>query len=294
MTEFSVNGIFPAGNDSYYNTLREIGLSSGLTIMSIFTGNKVPKGTKDTPHPFGFETSKEMMRFVPHKTNLLNIAQNYLGIMEVTPDELAKMSPSEKRKTQALIIGDKGKVDEAWCAHTVSFLSKKAGMNVGPYKKAVSAYIHWAKENKSWRPIETKQMTGNNIGAERKSRAIQIQKQLKNMKEADFIVWKSQFSVKTNKGIKNVQASHIGIIESVDTKKGTVTVIEGNANISKSSNGTERYVVENDLQGVYGNQSVGEFQEVNRTDGLIRKTYTVDELAKFGYSGFIDNSKIAK
>ena len=70
MTEFSVNGIFPAGNDSYYNTLREIGLSSGLTIMSIFTGNKVPKGTKDTPHPFGFETSKEMMRFVEYYAKL--------------------------------------------------------------------------------------------------------------------------------------------------------------------------------------------------------------------------------
>ena len=56
----------------------------------------------------------------------------------------------------------------------------------------------------------------------------------------------------------------------------------------------DRTVVKTKAEGVIGNQEVGEFKEINRRDGLIRKVYTIDELAKFGYSGFIDNSAIIK
>ena len=114
------------------------------------------------------------------------------------------------------------------------------------------------------------------------------------MKDGRFIVWKSDYSVKTDKGVKDVSSSHIGIIESIDVNNGEVTVIEGNANYSKTSPNIERFIVENKADSINGNQEFGEFKEVNRADGLIRKTYTVSELAKFGYSGYIDNSKIIK
>ena len=67
------------------------------------------------------------------------------------------------------------------------------------------------------------------------------------MHEGDFIVWASQCMVTVEgetKSFNSVHASHIGIIENVDTVRGTVTVIEGNANISKTGRNTDRILSE--------------------------------------------------
>ena len=113
------------------------------------------------------------------------------------------------------------------------------------------------------------------------------------MKEGDFIIWKSSYIVELTNGKRiEKKSSHIGIIESVN-KDGTITVIEGNANESKKGN-AERELVKNAAEGVRGNQDIGEFQEVNQRDGLIRKVYTAKDLAAFGYSGYIDTQNIVK
>ena len=84
-------------------------------------------------------------------------------------------------------------------------------------------------------------------------------------------------------------ASHIGIMESVEN--GIVTVIEGNANIT-----SEPFrVAKTNEEAVFGNQIKGkEAVEVNYRDGLIRKQYSMEELANGGYSGYIDTQKIVK
>ena len=119
----------------------------------------------------------------------------------------------------------------------------------------------------------------NNIN----TRKQQISDQIKNMKEGDFIIWKSK--VLNEEHI----ASHIGIIESVEN--GIVTVIEGNANIT-----SEPFrVAKTNEEAVFGNQIKGkEAVEVNYRDGLIRKQYSIEELAKGGYSGYIDTQRIVK
>ena len=229
----------------------------------------------------------------PHKTNLLNVAQNHLGIQEVTQDEYDKLSPQEKRNTQMHLIGDYGKLNHQWCAHTVSHLSEEAGMNIDGHKKSVKEFIDWATDKKTYKPIKEQEITPKNYKQERASREKQIRQQTKSMHEGDYIIWKSSYMVQLSGGqLKKFDASHIGIIESVNPD-GSITVIEGNANEIKSDKG-EREIVNAPWEGIYGNQEVGEFQELNRRDGLIRKVYTPKELAKFGYSGFIDNSKIVK
>ena len=96
----------------------------------------------------------------------------------------------------------------------------------------------------------------------------------------------------TQLGKKRCEASHIGIIECVN-EDGTVSVIEGNANEPRSG-AFERYVAMNNSEAKKGNQRCGECQELNPRDGLIRKVYTVEELAAGGYSGFISMQKIVK
>lgn len=255
--------------------------------------------TKITPPKVGkiakpFEQkTMSLMYKKPHKTNLLNVAQNHLGIQEVTQDEYDKLSPQEKRNTQMHLIGDYGELNHQWCAHTVSHLSEEAGMKIDGHKKSVKEFIDWATDKKTYKPIKEQEITPKNYKQERASREKQIRQQTKSMHEGDYIIWKSSYMVQLSGGqLKEFGASHIGIIESVNPD-GSITVIEGNANEIKSDKG-EREIVNAPWEGIYGNQEVGEFQELNRRDGLIRKVYTPKELAKFGYSGFIDNSKIVK
>ena len=247
---------------------------------------------------FTKETIKKMRSNPRVTTILLKTAQQNLGLREVTLAEYNKLSDAEKSQTQMKVIGTHGTVDHAWCAHTVSYLCRCAGVDIGEHKKAVQQFIAWGISKKTYKPISTNKMTDKNFTQERQARAEQIKTQLSNMHEGDFIIWKSQFAVKVkgannSSELKTNKASHIGIIESVNVKQGTVTVLEGNANISKvPRDGNERVIVSNEKEGVTGNQEVGEYQELNRRDGLIRKTYTINELAKFGYSGYIDNQKI--
>lgn len=257
------------------------------------------KQTKITPPKVGnvtkpFESrTMSLMYKVPHKTNLLNVAQNHLGIQEVTEQEYSKLSQKEKQNTQMHLIGKHGELNHQWCAHTVSHLSEEAGMDIGGHKKSVQQFVDWATENKTYRPIKEQEITKNNYKQERASREKQIKQQTKSMHEGDFIIWKSSYVAQLPKGqLAQTKSSHIGIIESVNPN-GTVTVIEGNANEARTDK-AERELVNVSYEGVSGNQEVGEFQEANRRDGLIRKIYTPKELASFGYSGYIDNSKIVK
>ena len=239
------------------------------------------------------ERTQDLMYRIPHKTHFLNVAQSYVGqLIEVTPEEYNRMSYTDRQKTQGLVIGVYGTIDEAWCAHTVSFLCEQAGINIGGHKKAVQQFIDWGKANGYYRPINTNTITESNYIRERKSRATQIKAQTKQMREGDLIVWKSDAVHTTQLGKKRCEASHIGIIECVN-EDGTVSVIEGNANEPRSG-AFERYVATNNSEAKKGNQRCGECQELNPRDGLIRKVYTVEELAAGGYSGFISMQKIIK
>ena len=183
----------------------------------------------------------------------------------------------------------------AWCALTVSILSKEAGMNIGAeFIPTVDGFVEWA--GRRYKKIPMNKLNNTNIKQERENRAGYILSQIKSnkMKEGDFIIWKGDTATRKGQNWDVHNASHIGIIERVDPQKGTITVIEGNANITKYGKNGEALIVKTKEQGINGNQGIGEAQEVNRHDGLIRKTYTITELAKNGYSGYIDNSGIVK
>ncbi len=243
-------------------------------------------------NPFGEKTNSLMYK-KQHKTHLLDVAQNHLGIQEVTEDEYYKLSSKDINNTQMHVIGKFGTFNHQWCAHAVSHIAKEANINIGKHKKSVQAFIDWGKANNTYNSIYTNSITPSNFITERYSRESQIKEQIKNMHEGDFIIWKSDFvAILPNHQIEESKASHIGILESVNSD-GSITVIEGNANEYKTDK-AERESVVTGQEGIYGNQEIGEFQEVNRRDGLIRKTYTAQNLAAFGYSGYIDNQKIVK
>lgn len=261
--------------------------------LSINKTKITPPKVGNVTKPFDNKTMSLMYK-VPHKTNLLNVAQEHLGIQEVTEKEYEKLTPEEKQNTQMHLIGKYGNPSHQWCAHTVSHISEEAGMNIGPHKMSVKQFIDWANSNNSYKPVSEPEITKNNYKQVRAIKEKQIIQQTKNMHEGDFIIWKSPYVAELPNGqLAEVEASHIGIIEAVNAD-GSVTIIEGNANESRTGITTERYPVSFPIEGVMGNQVVGEFQEINRRDGLIRKVYTPKELAAFGYSGYIDNSKIIK
>lgn len=239
---------------------------------------------------FASETNYLNSLKIFHKTSLLDIAQDSLGTIEVTLSEYKRLSPEQKQKTNIQIIGNHGDSTDAWCAHTVSYLLDKAHIKFGGHKKAVSQFITWARNNKIYRPIGLNNITKENYKSGRKARTSMIQKQLPKMNEGDLIVWKAKYVAEVNDGQTLLEASksHIGIIESVDLQHGIVTVIEGNANIDIKDAHDERKLVAKPFEGKNGAQKVGEFQEVNPRDGIIRKQYTIEDLASYGYSGYID------
>lgn len=242
--------------------------------------------------PFESKTMS-MMYKIPHKTSLLDIAQNHLGIQEVTPREYQRLSTKDKNETQMHLIGKYGNPAHQWCAHTVSHIAEEAGMDIDGHKAFVQSFIDWGKKNETYRPINTNKANKSNYKQERTAREKQIEQQIKTMHEGDFIIWKTSYVAELPAGkLIEKKSSHIGILESVN-KDGTITVIEGNANEFRTDT-SERELVKNYNEGAIGAQDVGDFKEVNRRDGLIRKVYTAKELAAFGYSGFIDNSRIVK
>lgn len=185
--------------------------------------------------------------------------------------------------------------NSAWCALAVSILAKEAGINIGAdVIPTVSGFI--SRAGVRYKAIHTNTITSSNVKQERASRAGKILQQIQSgkMKEGDFVIWKTDKALKDGQNWQTKQASHIGIIESVNIQKGTITVIEGNANITLTDNNGEPLLVKDIAQGIRGNQSIGEVREKNLKDGLLKKTYTYEELARDGYSGFIDNAGIVK
>lgn len=227
------------------------------------------------------------------KNKVISAANEHLGIQEVTPAEYDNLSNEEKDKTQMHIMGEYGRVDHQWCAHTVSHIYKEADIDIGKYKAHVAQYIKWAKEKNIYNPIKTHPISSVNLDKERASRRLQIQKQISNMNSGDLIIWKSDYAAKIPNGYDTKISSHIGIIEDV-LPDGRVVVIEGNANEFVTDNNNERYIVQTKSEKITGNQDEGDYKEVNYRDGLIRKTYTADNLAKFGYSGYINMQSLIK
>ena len=274
---------------------------SGLSQKGYFissSGNIVAKesnkkdNTAETDSFGAITTELNAMQF-EHSTKLLSIAQDSIGVIEVTKAEYNKMTPEQKQRTNIHIIGNHGASTEAWCAHTVSYLSDKAGMNIGGHKKSVQEFINWGRQNGTYRPIAMRNTSAANYETEREVRTEQIKAQLQHMSEGDFIIWKGKYVATVEDGsVQPQSSSHIGLIENVDIENGIVTVIEGNANEQITSDYAERSLVQTAEQGKTGAQEIGEWQEANKRDGIIRKQYTIQDLAAFGYSGYIDNKKI--
>ena len=247
---------------------------------------------------FSEETVKMNSKKYAHNTRVLDVAESHLGLVEITEKEYnfyKQNDPSKLEGTQYSMIGKHGQITDQWCAHTVSTLSERAGVDIGGHKKAVSEFVAWAKSKNDFRQIKTNWMNKNNVEQERISRAEQIEAQMYDMSEGDFIVWKASYAVDVgNKNLKNKQSSHIGIIEDVDLNSGKITVIEGNANLFRKDENGRLFVVNRYSDGINGNQERGDFQEVNYRDGLIRKEYTKEDLAEMGYLGYIDNQRRLK
>ena len=270
-------------------------LNNGIYVSSMAYRNRIDSLGGPAEY-FNYNTIINTLPVSNHKTHLLDIAQEYLGYIEVTKREYRNLTPEERKHTQGSVIPKGYSINDQFCAHTVSTISKKAGMNIGAHKYSVSSFINWAQGRGTWNslPNDLVNCTNpNNIKDFRKDRNVYIHKHLKEMKEGDFIVWKSSsFYVNTQNGYEKTYSSHIGIIESINLEKGTVTVIEGNANDYISGEDYECKKVTNKKEGKNGAQAIGEFQETNRRDGIIRKVYTISDLAKFGYTGFISNQDI--
>ena len=243
-------------------------------------------------NPFSYPTQSLMYK-THHKTKLLDIAQEHLGYQEVSNSEYSKLSKAEQDKTQMHFIGEYGNPNHQWCAHAVSHLSEEAGMNIDGHKIGVQQYINWATKKGYYHPIDVNTATKSNYKLERQQREIQIKKQFQEMHEGNYIVWKSSYVAELPNGeLIEKNSSHIGILESVN-EDGTITVIEGNAN-EFATGSSERELVMTQADAAIGAQDIGDFKEVNKRDGLIRKTYTAENLAAFGYSGYIDTQKIVK
>lgn len=249
------------------------------------------KSTIKNENAFEQDTMNLNKRKFTHSTRFLEVAQDSLGLYEITALEYNRMkkeNPEELKNTQAIIVGDFGmRNNHQWCAYTVGYLAQRAGLNIGKYS-SVQTYID--KFQKDYNQISRQKMTKENYKKERIARANEIEKQLPKMNEGDFIIWKGDYVVpKSNGTVQKSTASHIGIIENVDLENGIVTVIEGNANISEMNENQERVPVRTSADCKRGAQTYGEYKDVNNRDGLIRKQYTIEELSKHGYTGFISN-----
>ncbi|MBR1942449.1 CHAP domain-containing protein [bacterium] len=285
--------------------------NTGSSGVSIFTGNthqaSQPAKKTKTQTPQQTTTSSS---YVPGTTQrgrtVADNASRYLkqGYTEYTKEEIERMRQQGGRDNNYRIAHSQDtflkpfynipSVDEdsSWCAAFANRVGHDSGI-LGENQNfcGVQQFIDWGTRNHRYKPIATNTTRAGNLEEDRAARTSQISQQIPSMKSGDYIIWKSpQYQVKTDQGLRTQHSSHIGVIESVDRRNGTVTVIEGNANVNRTDGNNERYVVRTAQQGKKGNQGIGELQETNERDGLIRKTYTIADLAKFGYSGYIDNN----
>ena len=258
------------------------------TRISTFAPHEAPAGggsTSFSPKTTGYNKKK-----VEHKTSFGNYMARLIGRHEVNGK-----APSDITK------GNEGL---QWCSYTVSYaLEKSVGRDklkkfgITSTWPRVSQYVNWGSSNGRYHAIKKADVGASTMEKDRATRETQIRAQIKNpktrMKEGDLIIWKGNYYAKTNIGNKQIQGSHIGMVEKVvQDKNGEfyVWVIEGNANEPKTDSKYERYINEND--STVGAQKAGEIVEINNNDGVIRKCYSVKELAKYGYSGFIDMNGI--
>jgi hypothetical protein len=150
--------------------------------------------------------------------------------------------------------------------------------NDGTYKSStVKQLMDWGKNKKIFHQTKGK---------------LQISRFLKRMKPGDVLIWKSPYTVKTEGGqFITRHASHCGIVKEI--RKGVLTTIEGNANVPKKNKRGEFLLVKNLRDGVNGCQDIGDFQQMNRYNGVISKKYKVKDLVESGFSGYIDMQKIS-
>lgn len=255
------------------------------------------------PSPsFSIKTNTYNGFSVKHNTNFGNIMSNLIGLHEVQGKAPANIT--------------KNNVDLQWCSYTVSYglemavgRSKLSSFGIKSTYPRVQQYIDWAKKSTSktsqgkvearYHSIAQQNVSLSTMNKDRKTREAQIKEQLDNkdpktkIKEGDLIIWKSDYCANVNENGKAVKksmsSSHIGMIEKVTRDKNgeyNVWVIEGNANEAKSDGKFERYI--NKTDSIIGAQKAGEIVETNKDDGIIRKCYTVKDLANFGYSGYIN------
>lgn len=197
----------------------------------------------------------------------------------------------EKLVKKHVVVGDKTCSEitqgryEQWCADAVNYIYTKA---YGKDPFGVDKSGKYLNSNvlglKKW-GIDNSRYYSAVIPTD-------IKQQLKQFSPGDVVIFKSKYTVPVEGGKKVTRhASHTGIVKEVKNGK-VVVLIEGNANIYRTNNKGERFIVHNDKEGKNGNQAVGDFQEVNPHDGVIEKSYDVKSLQEHGYSGFIDMTGI--
>lgn len=270
----------------------------------------------DGDEPFGLKTVLNNSKFFHHNTKIGELMSNLIGMHEIdgkAPKDITKNN-----------------VGAQWCAYTVSHALefsvgkdklKKFGIDFSKsplFKKsslgtwaAVREYIAWAQKSQitdknghvrtRYNSIAQANVSQASMINDRAVREKQIRAQLMNndpktkIKEGDLIIWSGSYACHTDEGIKTLPSSHIGMIERISQDKNGefyVWVIEGNANEPLSDENYERYI--NKTDSSIGNQKAGEIVELNKSDGIIRKCYTVKDLANFGYSGYINMSGIVR
>jgi hypothetical protein len=170
--------------------------------------------------------------------------------------------------------------EEQWCADTVNYVYQMAlGFNPFGIKNNgeylypnVSGLKNWALFHGRYHESKYQNETAPHFDT---------------FQTGDIIIFKAPYTVKTSDGkMVTRHASHTGIIKEV--KGGKVITIEGNANIRKKDKNGEYLLVHNDKDGQNGNQAIGDFQEVNHDDGVIERVYSLQDLADYGYSGYVD------
>ncbi len=291
--------------------------NSPLTVFCGHIWNKVnsvfPDGDNES---FALRTVLNNSKFFHHKTKFGELMSNLIGIHEVEGNAPKNIT--------------KNNIGAQWCAYTVSHaleLSvgkdklKKFGIDFSKsplFKKsslgtwaAVSEYVAWAQKSQitdsnghvkaRYNNITQANVSKATMTNDRATREKQIRAQLTNndpmtkIKEGDLIIWNGSYACHTDEGIKTLRSSHIGMIEKISQDKNGefyVWVIEGNANEPLSDKNFERYI--NKTDSSVGSQKAGEIVELNQCDGIIRKCYTVKDLANFGYSGYINMSGIVR
>ena len=192
----------------------------------------------------------------------VNEARRYLNkIVEVSSQsEYNKLSAANKKSTQmALISGIESTLyngtkhtaalSDDWCALFVSAINRNLGIKGWSTFCDVRQFVDKAKSENRW----------HKMSSWPNPTAKAIKAQLPGMRAGDYIIFNGN---KPN----GQRRAHIGIIEFVDTKNGTVTIIEGNA---KGAGGSS-----------------------DKRDAVVRNVYSISELINAGYGGYINTKGI--